>query len=84
MEENRQECQKMGIRVLSNVNQVLLKRTYFESGLNKVGLQIFSDASLEAMCIYANLRKQNNGEVTLVIGKWRVAPIRNMTVAKLE
>ena len=33
----------------------------------------------------AFLRKQdNNGEVTFAIGKCRVAPIRNMTVAKLE
>ena len=33
----------------------------------------------------AFLRKQdNNGEVTFVIGNSRVAPIRNMTVAKLE
>ena len=32
----------------------------------------------------ACLRKQENGEVAFVIGKCRVAPIRNMTVAKLE
>ena len=32
----------------------------------------------------ASLRKQENGEVAFVIGKCRVAPIRNMTVAKLE
>ena len=52
--------------------------------MNKVDLHFFSDASLEAMCIVAYLRKQDNGEVTFVIGKCRVAPIRNMTVAKLE
>ena len=67
-----------------HVNQMVLKRTYFESGVNKVDLHIFSDASLEAMCMVAYLRKQDNGEVTFVIGKCRVAPIRNMTVAKLE
>ena len=32
----------------------------------------------------AYLRKQDNNEVNFVIGKCRVAPIRNMTVAKLE
>ena len=32
----------------------------------------------------AYLRKQENGEVAFVIGKCTVAPIRNMTVAKLE
>ena len=66
------------------VNQMVLKITYFESGVNKVDLHIFSDASLEAMCMVAYLRKQDNGEVTFVIGKCRVAPIRSMTVAKLE
>ena len=57
---------------------------YFESGVNKVDLHIFSDASLEAMCMVAYLRKQENGEVAFVIGKCIVAPIRNITVAKLE
>ena len=52
--------------------------------MNKVDLHIFSDASLEAMCMVAYLRKQENGEVAFVIGNCRVAPIRNMTVAKLE
>ena len=67
-----------------HVNQMALKRTYFESGLNKADLHIFSDASLEAICMVAYLRKQENGEVAFVIGKCRVAPIRNMTVARLE
>ena len=66
------------------VNQMVFKRTYFESGVNKVDLHIFSDASLEAMCMVAYLRKQDNGEVIFVQGKCRVAPIRNMMVAKLE
>ena len=60
-----------------HVNQTVLKRTYFESGVNKVDLHIFSDTSLEAMCMVAYLRKQDNGEVTFVIGNCRVAPIRN-------
>ena len=33
------------------------KWAYFESGVNKVDLHIFSDASLEAMCMVAYLRK---------------------------
>ena len=67
-----------------HVTQMDLKRTYFEPGVNKVDLQNFSDASLEAMCMVAYLRTQDNGEVTFKIGKCRVASIRNMTVAKLE
>ena len=84
-EENRQEFKKWASEMM-HVNKMVLKRTYFESGVgvNKVDLHIFSDASLEAMCVVAYLRKQDNGEVTFVIGKCRLAPIRNMTVAKLE
>ena len=53
------------------------------SGVNKVDLHIFSDASLEVMGLIAFLRKPHNGEVILVIGICRVVLIRNMTVAKL-
>ena len=67
-----------------HVNQMVLEGTYFECGVNKVDLHIFLDASLEAMCIVGYLRKQEDGQVAFVIGKRRVAPIRNMTVAKLE
>ena len=82
-EENRHAFKKWASEMIQ-VNQLVLKRTYFESGVNKVDLHIFSDASLEAMCMVAYLRKQDNGEVTFVIGKCRVAPTRNKTVAKLE
>ena len=82
-EENRHAFEKWASEVI-RVYQMVLKRTYFESGVNKVDLHIFSDASLEAMCMVAYLRKQEKGEVAFVIGKCRVAPIRNMTVAKLE
>ena len=51
-----------------HVNQMVLKRTYIESGVNKVNLHTFSDASLEAMRMVACLRKQDNGEVTFLIG----------------
>ena len=55
-----------------HVNQMALKGTYFESGGNKVDLHIFSDASLEAMCMVVYSRKQENGEVAFVIGKCRL------------
>ena len=82
-EENRHEFKKWASEMI-HVNKIVLKRTYFESGVNKLDLHIFSDASLEAMCMVAYLRKQENGEVAFVIGKCRVAPIRNMTVAEME
>ena len=75
---------KKWAKEITHVNQMVLRRTYFESGVNKIYLHIFSDASLEAMCMAVYLRKQYNGEVIFVIGKCRVAPIRNMTVAGLE
>ena len=82
-EGNRHEFKKRASEMI-HVNQMVLKRTYFDSVVNKIDLHIFSDASLEAMCMVAYLRKQDNSEVTFVIEKCRVAPIRNMAVAKLE
>ena len=52
--------------------------------MSKIDIHIFSDAWLEGMCMVAYLNKQDGGKVTFGIGKCRVAPIRNMTVAKLE
>ena len=82
-EENRYAFEKWASEMI-RVNQMVLKRTYFESGVNKVDLHIFSDALLEAMFMVAYLRKQEKGEVAFVIGKCRVVPIRDITVAKLE
>ena len=59
-------------------------KTYFQSGVNKIDLHTFSIASLDALSKIAYLWKQENGERTFVIGKCRVAPIRNMTVYMLE
>ena len=80
---NRHEFKKWASEMI-HVNRMILKRSYFESGVNIVDLHIFSDASLEAMCMVAYLRKQEKGEVAFVTGNCRVAQIRNMTVAKLE
>ena len=55
-EENRHEFKKWASDMIHE-NKMALKRTYFESGVNKVDLHIFSDASLEAMCMVAYLRK---------------------------
>ena len=82
-EENRHEFKKWASGKI-HVNQMVLKRTYFEPGVSKVDLHISSDASLEAMRMVAYLRKEGKGKVTFVIGKSGVAPIRNITVAKLE
>ena len=47
-------------------------------------LHIFTNASEEAMCIVAYLQDEATLKLTDVIGKCRVAPIRHMTIPKLE
>ena len=47
--------------------------------MNKVDLNILSDALSEAVLMVAYLRVQEHEEVTFVIGKCREAPKRNIT-----
>ena len=61
-----------------------INRLYFENGCTNLRLHIFTDASEEAMCIVAYLQDEATLKLTYVIGKCRVAPIRHMTVPKLE
>ena len=65
---------------LREIRKMSLNRLYFENGCTNLRLHIFTDASEEAMCIvaYAMLK------LAYVIGKCRVAPIRHMTIPKLE
>ena len=63
-----------------NVN----KSTFFKNGWSNLRLHLFTDASEEAMCIVAYLQDKATLRLTYVIGKCRVAPIRYMTIPKLE
>ena len=49
-------------------------------------LHIFSDASLEAMCIVAYFRGEleDGIEVSFVLGKCRIAPIKQLSIPRLE
>ena len=49
-------------------------------------MHIFSDASLESLCIIAYVRAEDEDGVKLsfVIGKCRVAPMKQQTIPKLE
>ena len=67
-----------GIRTMS-INRLLL-----ENGCSNLILNIFTDASEEAMCIVAYLKDEATLRLTYVIGKCWVAPIRHMTIPKLE
>ena len=68
-----------------------ISRLYFEKGCSNRRLHIFTDASEKAMCIVAYLQDEATLRLTYVIGKCRVAPIRqyrryrcHLTIPKLE
>ena len=59
---------------------------YFEGYYKKLDLHIFSDASLESMCTlpYVRAAGEDGVELAFVIGKCRVAPMKQQTIPKLE
>ena len=59
-------------------------RLHFENGCTNLRLHIFTDASKEAMFIVAYMQDEAILKLTYVIGKCRVAPIRQKTIPKLE
>ena len=69
---------------LREMRTLSINRLYFENGWTKLRFHIFTDASEEAMCNVANLQDKAPLKLTYVIGKCRVAPIRHMTIPKLE
>ena len=68
---------------LREIRTMSISRSYFENGCTNLRLHIFTDASEEAMCIVAYLQEATL-KPTYVIRKCRVAPIRHMTIPKLE
>ena len=69
---------------LREIRTMSINRLYFENGCTNLRLHIFTDASEEAMCVVAYRQDEATLKLTYVIGKCRVAPIRHMTVPKLE
>ena len=69
---------------LREIRAMSINRLYFENGCRKLRLHIFTDASEEAMSIVAYLQEEATLKPTYVIGKCLVAPIRHMTIPKLE
>ena len=63
-----------------------IETCYFREKPFLVDLHIFSDASLEAMCVVAYLRAESDSdfEVSFAIGKCRIAPMKQKTVRQLE
>ena len=69
---------------LREIRTMSINRLYFENGCTNLRLHILTGASEEAMCIVAYLQDETTQKLTYVIGKCRVAPIRYMTIPKLE
>ena len=71
---------------MQTIKNTSLPRNYFPDSPKNIQLHIFSDASLEAMCIVAYFRAEvNDGvEVSFVLGKCRIAPIKQLSIPRLE
>ena len=69
---------------LREIRTMSINRFYFENGCTNLRPHIFTDASEEAISIVAYLQHIATLKLTYVIGKCRVAPIRHMTIPKLE
>ena len=62
-------------------------RRYFNKERDKTELHVFADASEDTMCAVAYLRsqpKKYSADLAFVIGKCRVAPMRHLSIPRLE
>ena len=68
------------------IRETSLPRRYFSAIPQNVQLHIFCDATLEAMCIVAYFRAETDAgnEVSFVLGKCRIAPIKQLSIPRLE
>ena len=60
-----------------------IKRLHIGNGGPNMRLNIFTDTSEEAMCMVVYLQEDLAFELSYVIRKYRVAPIRHKTISKL-
>ena len=74
------------VQEMQTNRQTSLSPKYFSKIPKNVQLHIFSDASLEAMCIVAYFRGEleDSIEVSFVLGKCRIAPIKQLSIPCLE
>ena len=69
------------------VAETSIDRRYFNRERDKTELHVFADASEDTMCAVAYLRsqpKEYSADLAFVIGKCRVAPMRNLSIPRLE
>ena len=69
---------------LNHMNEMAIKRKYLSKNAEVVDLHFFADASLDTMCIVAYFRDQQTGELAYVVGKCRVAPMKQQSIPRLE
>ena len=72
---------------LPEVKETSIDRKYFSTAKDKWELHLFADASEDTMCAVAYLRsqpKQYSADLAFVIGKCRVAPMRHLSIPRLE
>ena len=69
---------------LSYMNEMAIKRKHLSKNAEVVHLHIFAHASLDAMCIVSYFRDQKTGELAYVVGKCRVAPMKQQSFPRLE
>ena len=71
---------------MQTIKYTSLRRKYFSATPKNVQLHIFSDASLEAMCIVAYFRTEviDGIEMSFVLGKCKIAPIKQLSIPRLE
>ena len=71
---------------LSSIGEIQIPRFCLPHGVEEVQLHIFCDASTEAYGACAYLRTPAGGEyrATLILGKSRVRPLKQVTVPRLE
>ena len=69
------------------VAETSIDRRYFNRERDKAELHVFADASEDTMCAVAYLRsqpKEYSADLAFVIGKCRVAPMRHLSIPRLE
>ena len=69
---------------LNHMNEMAIERRYLSKNIEVVDLHVFADASLDAMCVVAYFRDQKTGELAYVVGKCRVAPLKQQSNPRLE
>ena len=72
---------------LPEVAETSIDRRYFSTAKDKWELHVFAEASEDSMCAMAYLRskpKEYSADLAFVIRKCRFAPMRNLSIPRLE